>query len=191
MKIKSTQILATMTACLVWPISHLAAAPGGGHISSRGNSAFGRSQAGFPQTGSANSQYGRTTAAQARDDSSDSGDRRKKRKKAKSAKAVTTASGNSAFGHGQGNADTRTEGNQNSRFGRAEATAAKEGHAKPAKKTQATNSKSQAEPGNSAFGHGQSDPETRTTGRQNSQFGRARADQAKAGHPTPSPSPAP
>jgi len=38
--------------------------------------------------------------------------------------------------------------------------------------------------GNSAFGHRQGDPSTRTTGKQNSQFGRARAAAAK---PSPTP----
>jgi hypothetical protein len=121
------------------------------------------------------------------------------RQKAKSKKAVRTAPGNSAFGHRQGDAATRTMGRQNSRFGRATARAAKErnGNSNPrptatdspsANVSSSVNPNAPGGPGNSEFGHMQGAAETRTTGEQNSQFGRATAEQAKAGHPAPSPS---
>ena len=100
---------------------------------SPGNSSFGRSQGGNPITGSTNSTFGRNTAAEARLNSRrnaedirdiDNDNDNVKIKKTKHAKNHT-ARGNSAFGHRQGNAATRTRGSQNNAFGKARSASAK------------------------------------------------------------------
>jgi hypothetical protein len=210
MKMNLVGKLAIIAGCCVPLGSYLTAAPGGsgshgggGQSSSPGNSAFGHSQSGIPQTGSVNAQYGRATAAAAQSTSStdkettdDPDLHRKKSKKTKSKKTVKrdTAPGNSAFGRKQGDADTRTTGRQNSRFGRATAKAAKERHNNPRPTASASSSpaiSSNGAPGNSDFGHKQGDAATRTTGEQNSQFGRATAEQAQEGKPGATATPAP
>jgi hypothetical protein len=116
----------------------IAAAPGGvGHFGSQsmaaGNSSFGHSQAasaGNPQRGSGNSAFGRSTAADARLDSSTNTetttDTNGKSKHAKSKKAKNaTTRGNSAFGHRQGDATTRTRGSQNNAYGKAQSARVK------------------------------------------------------------------
>lgn len=117
--------------------SAIAAPHGSGNNMSPGNSSFGRSQAGNPITGSSNSTYGRNTAEQARLNSSrdseeitDTDNDNVKIKKTKHAKNHT-ARGNSAFGHRQGDAATRTRGSQNNAFGKARSASAKTKTHKP------------------------------------------------------------
>jgi hypothetical protein len=155
---------------------------GGGNFGSHGfgagNSAFGRSQFGNPQMGSGNSFSGRTKAEKTR-----SRTIAKKAKKDASAKKHI-ARGNSGFGHRQGDPATRTKGSQNSAFGQARASGRTKAEktrsrtiAKKAKKD--ASAKKHIARGNSAFGHRQGDPATRTKGSQNSAFGQARAAAAR------------
>jgi hypothetical protein len=92
--------------------------------------------------------------------------------------ARSAGHGNSAFGHMQGSAATRTKGSVNSQFGKNRAAAAK---ARSAARRGDTNR------GNSAFGHMQGDPATRTTGQVNSTFGQNRAAEVKQDAMTPTP----
>lgn len=112
---------------------------GGNSMSSgHGNSGFGMSQAssnGNPRTGPGNSAFGKTTSENARarsdrdDDLFDDNDNDSpKIKKVKKAKVHTTVHGNSAFGHRQGDALTRTRGSQNNAYGKAQSAKAKTKH---------------------------------------------------------------
>ncbi|MEY2563260.1 MAG: hypothetical protein QOH88_1453 [Verrucomicrobiota bacterium] len=113
---------------------------GGGNSMStgHGNSAFGMSQSstrGNPQTGSGNSAFGKTTsdAARARSDRDedifdDNDSDLTKIKKVKKAKVHSTVHGNSAFGHRQGDALTRTRGSQNNAYGKTQSAKAKTKH---------------------------------------------------------------
>ena len=118
--------------------SYAIAAPhGAGNSMSPGNSSFGRSQGSNPITGPTNSTFGRNTAEQARlnssrdsEDLTDNDNDNVKIKKTKHAKNHT-ARGNSAFGHRQGDAATRTRGSQNNAFGKARSASAKAKTRKP------------------------------------------------------------
>ena len=159
-----------------------ASAHGGGSFGSQGfgsgNSAFGRSQFGNPHTDSRNSSFGHTSGKKATSHTV----ARKAKKNAGTKKHI--ARGNSAFGHNQGDATTRTTGSQNSAFGQARAATA---HGDATTSTVVgSDGATQTGPGNSDFGHRQGDAATRTTGSQNSAFGQARAAEAKA-KPTPTP----
>lgn len=175
-------------------------ARGGGSMGSAqgfapGNSAFGRAQAGDPQTGSSNSLFGRNTAAEARGRAEAENDERavaKNAAKSRKAKATGTqngtlpARGNSAFGQKQGDASTRTTGSQNNAFGKSRVKGSSASSNRATKKT--SGDAEQSTRGNSEFGSRQGDASTRTTGEQNSQFGRNRAEEAKAkGSPSPTP----
>jgi hypothetical protein len=95
-------------SCLALAASS-SAAPPAGHgfgFSSPGNSAFGHNQAMSPTTGSTNSNYGRTTAANARTksttDADDQDDQDRNEVKTKTVKKTKlTNPGNSAFGRNQ------------------------------------------------------------------------------------------
>jgi hypothetical protein len=155
----------------------------------RGNSAFGHRQgdAATRTTGSQNNAFGKARSAAAKEKANDP-----RTETADSAKvnAEQSAPGNSAFGHRQGDAATRTTGSQNNAYGQARAAEAR---------SDKGNGEAQAIPdeghatsrGNSEFGHRQGDASTRTTGQQNSEFGRTRAEEAKAkADATPTPTPA-
>lgn len=109
MKINVKQTLGiAAVSCLALASSAMAASHGAGN--SPGNSGFGHSQAMSPVTGSGNSSFGRTTAANARlksnidiEDANDLDRDRDdlKMKKVKKTHTKTTFPGNSAFGRSQ------------------------------------------------------------------------------------------
>jgi len=162
--------------------------------SSMGNSAFGQTQRMSPQIGSGNSGFGRMTAQEAQ----------RKRKIGSRNLATTrharTKHGNSAFGHRQGDANTRTTGSQNNAYGQR-AAAHHRSHSPASHSSTSSDTDVSAAtmgaPGNSAFGHQQGDATTRTTGSQNNAYGKAQSAAAQAKHdrdndnatlaPTPSP----
>lgn len=92
---------------------------------SHGNSAFGHRQgsASTLTTGSQNNAYGQRTAARHRSQSSAS--HLKKSDGSGVSPTTATAPGNSAFGHEQGDAMTRTIGSQNNAYGKAQSEAAR------------------------------------------------------------------
>jgi len=131
MKLDLRHTLAIAAASSFALASYAIAAPHGAGNMSPGNSSFGRSQGGNPVMGSTNSTFGRNTAADARlnsnrnsEDVRDTDNDNPKIKKTKHAKNHT-ARGNSAFGHRQGDAATRTRGSQNNAYGKARSAAAK------------------------------------------------------------------
>ena len=141
MKLDLRHTLAIAAASGFALASYAIAAPHGAGNMSPGNSSFGRSQGGNPVTGSTNSTFGRTTAEDARansnrdvnrdvDTTTDTDNDNPKVKKAKNSKNHT-ARGNSAFGHRQGDAATRTRGSQNNAYGKAKSAAAKTKTHKP------------------------------------------------------------
>ena len=154
---------------------------GGGHFGSHGfgtgHSSFGHTKIGKSQMGSNSSFFGHTKSKTKHSRSATA----KKKKNSDAKKHI--ARGNSAFGHRQGDPATRTRGSQNSAFGQAHAAA---NHADDSVIGTAAGGDNQTGPGNSDFGHRQGNPETRTTGSQNSAFGQAHANQAK-GAPAPTP----
>jgi len=101
MKIKSTLGLAIASSLT---LAAAAIAAPGGNAGSHGNSSFGMSQRTDLKTGPGNSDFGRTTAANARlnnsTDADDQDDQDTTTKKVKSTKH-TTSPGNSAFGRSQ------------------------------------------------------------------------------------------
>jgi hypothetical protein len=178
MKISRSVKLALATgSCLVLaPIVN--ANPGNGNSShGMGNSAFGRAQGMNPQIGSGNSSFGEMTSQEA-----------KRKRKAKSrqletARHTRTKHGNSAFGHQQGDATTRTTGSQNNAFGQRTATQHRShSHATKSSTRGDTDVSTTTAPGNSAFGHQQGDATTRTTGSQNNAYGKAQSKAAQAKH---------
>ena len=137
MKLDIKHTLAIAAASSFALASYAIAAPHGAGNMSPGNSSFGRSQGGNPVMGSTNSTFGRNTAADARlnsnrnsEDVRDTDNDNPKIKKTKHAKNHT-ARGNSAFGHRQGDAATRTRGSQNNAYGKARSAAAKTKTHKP------------------------------------------------------------
>ena len=138
MKLDIRHTIAVAAASSLAIASYAIAAPhGGGNGMSPGNSSFGRSQGGNPVTGSTDSTFGRDTSDQARlnssrdsEDTTDTDHDNAKIKKAKHMKNHT-ARGNSAFGHRQGDAATRTTGSQNNAFGKARSASAKAKTHKP------------------------------------------------------------
>ena len=143
MKMNLTGKIALATVSSFALASYVIAAPGahgggggfgggnsfGSQTIGAGNSSFGQSQAasaGNPQKGSSNSAYGKSKAASAHDDDaiSDNDSDLAKIKKAKKARHHTTR-GNSAFGHRQGDATTRTRGSQNNAYGKARSASVK------------------------------------------------------------------
>ena len=131
MRLNIRHAIAVAAAASLALASYAVAAPHGAGNMSPGNSSFGRSQGSNPITGSTNSTYGRTTAEQARlnssrnsEDITDTDNDNVKIKKTKNAKNHA-ARGNSAFGHRQGDAATRTRGSQNNAFGKAKSASAK------------------------------------------------------------------
>jgi len=111
-----------------------------------------------------------------------------------------TNHGNSAFGHRQGNASTRTKGSQNNAYGQQNAALHRShssaSHSINNDATDVSNPTG-TEPGNSAFGHRQGDASTRTTGSQNNAYGKSKSAAAHAKHdgeddnPSASPAPSP
>lgn len=170
MKIRTLLKAALATTCCVVCASIVNAKPGGGNAGQGvGNSSFGHSQAFTPQTGSANSSFGRTTAEEAVPDA------KKRKKKAKRSRSH----GNSTFGHRQSSASTRTTGSQNNAYGQR--TAAR--NRSDSTKDNGTNGKTKSpEPGNSVFGHLQGDAATRTTGSQNNAYGKSQSAAAHKKH---------
>jgi hypothetical protein len=132
MKLEIKHIIALAAASSLALASSAIAAPhGAGNGMSPGNSSFGHSQGGNPVTGATNSTYGRNNAAEARlnssrdsDDLTENDNDNGKIKKTKRVKNHT-ARGNSAFGHRQGDAATRTRGSQNNAFGKTRSASAK------------------------------------------------------------------
>jgi hypothetical protein len=180
--------LALATGCCLALALVVNANPRHGNSGQMGNSTFGHSQGMNPQTGSGNSSFGRMTAEEA-----------KQKQKAKSKKAAQRKKnhGNSAFGHRQGDPTTRTTGSQNNAYGQQTAARHRsESGAARSKKSGDTDVSpgTSTTPGNSAFGHRQGDPATRTTGSQNNAYGKAQSQAAQAKHgdnatTTPAPSP--
>src|SRR4030095_2061684 len=170
MKISRLLTAALATACCIVCASIVNAKPGGGNAGQGvGNSSFGHSQAFTPQTGSANSSFGRTTAQDTVPDA------KKRKKNAKRSRSH----GNSTFGDRQGSASKRTKGSQNNAYGQR--TAAR--HRSDSTKDNGANGKTKStEPGNSAFGHRQGDAATRTMGSQNNAYGKS---QSAAAHEKP------
>ena len=141
MKLDLRHTLAIAAASSFALASYAIAAPHGAGNMSPGNSSFGRSQGGNPAMGSTNSTFGRNTAEDARlnshrnsedvrDTDNDNDNDNGKIKKTKHAKNHS-ARGNSAFGHRQGDAATRTKGSQNNAYGKAKSAAAKTKTHKP------------------------------------------------------------
>lgn len=135
MKLDLRHAIAVAAASSFALASYAIGAPHGAGNMSPGNSSFGRSQGGNPVTGSTNSTFGRNTAEEARLNShrnsqditntdNDNDNDTVKIKKTKHA-MNHVARGNSAFGHRQGDAATRTRGSQNNTFGKARSANAK------------------------------------------------------------------
>jgi len=97
-----------------------------------------------------------------------------------------TNHGNSAFGHRQGDARTRTRGSQNNAYGQQNVALP---HSGPNNGAADAPDLMGGERGNSAFGHRQGDPLTRTTGSQNNAYGKAQSAAAHAKHDRPNDDP--
>jgi hypothetical protein len=130
MKISVKQTLSIAAAsCLALAGSAVAKPPAGAGPGSPGNSSFGMSQRSDLHTGSGNSAFGRTTAAEARLRSNDTDDQEDedmvrdnaKTKKVKSKKS--TAPGNSTFGRSQ--RVNHLKGSGNSIYGKTTSANAK------------------------------------------------------------------
>jgi len=114
MKLNKSYTAALATACCVVLASYVTAGPGGSHGGG----------------------HGQSTSQQAVSDSSDDNDntdqntdttakKTKKSKKSANTNSTGTTHGNSAFGHQQGDATTRTTGSQNNAYGQGKAADAK------------------------------------------------------------------
>jgi hypothetical protein len=180
MKIGRAFRLIFATGCCVALAPIIEAKPGGGNSGhGMGNSGFGHSQKSGPQTGPGNSSYGRMTAQAAKE-------KTKRKRKAQLVKSTKGDHGNSAFGHRQGDASTRTKGSQNNAFGQQNAALHRHSHSSTALPTNSGDADvsvtPSTEPGNSAFGHRQGDATTRTTGSQNNAYGKLKSAAAHTKH---------
>jgi hypothetical protein len=132
MKISLKQTLSlTAASCLALAGTAIARPPAGGGSGSHGNSGFGLNQRTDLHTGSGNSSFGRTTAANARlksDDLDDNEDQDIVRtKKTKSKHHKSTYPGNSAFGRSQ--RVNHLKGSGNNIYGKTTSANAKLKHA--------------------------------------------------------------
>jgi len=126
MKLNVKQTLSIAAASCLALAGSAIAAPG--NSGSHGNSSFGQNQRTDLSTGSGNSSFGRTTAANARtkDDQDDQDSDRDDVKTKKIKKTKLTNPGNSAFGRGQ--RVNHLKGSGNNAFGKTTSANAKLKH---------------------------------------------------------------
>ncbi len=111
MKLNKSYTVVLATACCLVLASYVTAGPGGGHGGGHGQS---------------NSQHAVSNSSDDNDISDQDADTTaKKAKKSANANSNNTTHGNSAFGHQQGDATTRTTGSQNNAYGQGKAADAK------------------------------------------------------------------
>jgi hypothetical protein len=126
---KQTLSLAAIS-CLALAATSFAAPPAAAGAGSHGNSSFGMSQRTDLHTGPGNSEFGRTTSANARlnnsTDADDQDDQDIPKKKVKSMKHKSTSPGNSAFGRSQ--RVNHLKGSGNNAYGKATSAKAKAKH---------------------------------------------------------------
>jgi hypothetical protein len=114
MKLNKSYTIALAAACCLVLASYVTAGPGGGHGGGHGQSTSQQAVANSSDDNDTTDQNTDTTAKKTR-----------KSKRSANANSNSTTRGNSAFGHQQGDATTRTTGSQNNAYGQGKAADAK------------------------------------------------------------------